>query len=322
MKSIFIFLLILFQLIIVAIAQVPQKMNYQAVARDENGKCLANEDIDLRITILQDSINGIFVYQEIHSTTTTPNGHFHIQIGNGTPQLIGNITPLMNSINWGSGDFWMKVELKSSLDPTFMEVGVNQFLSVPYALYGPDGDIDSNNEVQNLSYNNDTLSISQGNSVYLPRMPIGTVISFAGQNVPEGWLACDGTLYSISDPQYSQLFSVLGYSWGGTGGNFRVPDLRGQFLRGWSNGSGEDPDAGARTAKYAGGVTADSVGSFQNDAFRSHLHGLEIRHVGLPSSSNLVTYTLQPTGGFSQDNTKLNGGAESRGKNAYVFFYN
>lgn len=45
----------------------------------------------------------------------------------------------------------------------------------------------------------------------------------------EGWLLCDGTSYSVSD--YPNLFNVIGYTFGGSGDNFNVPNCSGKFLQ-------------------------------------------------------------------------------------------
>lgn len=61
--------------------------------------------------------------------------------------------------------------------------------------------------------------------------PPGTIISFAGARVPEGWLLCDGRTLSRRD--YPRLFNAIGTHWGGTANDeFRLPDLRKRFLRG------------------------------------------------------------------------------------------
>ena len=44
------------------------------------------------------------------------------------------------------------------------------------------------------------------------------------------WLVCDGSLYSTT--LFAELFAAIGYAHGGSGTEFRVPDLRGYFVRG------------------------------------------------------------------------------------------
>lgn len=54
--------------------------------------------------------------------------------------------------------------------------------------------------------------------------PTGSIIAFSTSTSPAGWLLCDGA--SILTTLYSELFNVIQYSYGGTGTNFNLPDLR------------------------------------------------------------------------------------------------
>lgn len=72
--------------------------------------------------------------------------------------------------------------------------------------------------------------------------PVGTVISYMGTSPPEGYLACDGTIYNVV--LYPELVNHIRENFGSInffGGNgtstFAVPDLRGEFLRGASTAS-------------------------------------------------------------------------------------
>ena len=67
-------------------------------------------------------------------------------------------------------------------------------------------------------------------------VPTGTLLDFAGSNAPTGYLLCDGSSYSTTT--YSGLFSVIGYTWGGSGGSFSTPDLRGRTTIGAGSGTG------------------------------------------------------------------------------------
>lgn len=104
-------------------------------------------------------------------------------------------------------------------------------------------------------------------------VPVGAIMPFAGpkNKIPDGWLYCDGTSYATTG-MYGALYNVIGTAWGDDGGNFRVPDLRGYFLRGVDDGEGVDPDASSRTAKNTNGNTGDAVGSYQTDNFGIHNH--------------------------------------------------
>jgi len=72
-------------------------------------------------------------------------------------------------------------------------------------------------------------SASQVAGATAPTMPTGSIITYAGSSAPTGWLVCDGA--SLSTTTYAALFSTIGYSFGGSGGSFNLPDLRGRFVR-------------------------------------------------------------------------------------------
>jgi microcystin-dependent protein len=114
-------------------------------------------------------------------------------------------------------------------------------------------------------------------------MPVGSVIAFAGEirtsgdrphetNLPMfNWLKCDGS--SLEVAQYPELFSALGYRYGGSGQKFNLPDLRGEFLRGVDEG---DPRKGSLdNRKGARNGEKNGVGSTQGSALEAHVHGYQ-----------------------------------------------
>jgi len=68
--------------------------------------------------------------------------------------------------------------------------------------------------------------------------PAGTVVAFAGQTPPAGWLLCDGS--AVSRSEYSELFTSIGtlYGSGDDIRTFNVPDLRGRAVVGSGKGEG------------------------------------------------------------------------------------
>ena len=54
-------------------------------------------------------------------------------------------------------------------------------------------------------------------------VPSGSMMMFAGTSAPSGWLICDGSSLLVAD--YPDLFAALGYTWGGAGANFSLPDM-------------------------------------------------------------------------------------------------
>ncbi|MFW5799439.1 MAG: phage tail protein [Spirochaetota bacterium] len=72
--------------------------------------------------------------------------------------------------------------------------------------------------------------------------PVGDIHSFAMPDPPDGWLVCDGS--ELSRELYSNLFSKIGEIYGAGDGvsTFNIPDLRGEFIRGFDGGRGVDID--------------------------------------------------------------------------------
>lgn len=70
----------------------------------------------------------------------------------------------------------------------------------------------------------------------------GSIIYTASQNVPAGYLVADGSV--ISRDKYYNLFKAIGTTYGSGDGSstFNLPDLRGEFIRGWDKGRGIDED--------------------------------------------------------------------------------
>lgn len=116
----------------------------------------------------------------------------------------------------------------------------------------------------------------------------GEIIAYGGatSTVPPDFLLCNGSSYDTTE--YPDLYAVLGFKWGNDSGKFRVPDLRGYFLRGVDHSQGVDVDAGSRTAKYTGGNTGDKVGTYETDTFQCHEHNIPINS-GLAGSAEQVS---------------------------------
>jgi hypothetical protein len=129
MKRRFTLLLVLF-LTIKSFAQSPQKFSYQTVVRNSGGQLLANQQIAIKISILQGSETGIVVYAERHTPLTNANGLASLQIGGGSV-LNGNFA----SINWAQGPYFISTETDPNGGTSYSLASTQQLLSVPYALY-------------------------------------------------------------------------------------------------------------------------------------------------------------------------------------------
>ena len=96
-------------------------------------------------------------------------------------------------------------------------------------------------------------------------VPAGTVIWTARNTAPTGYVICDGSLKSRTT--YASLFAAIGTTFGAGDGSttFGVPDLRGEFVRGWNSGANDQ----------GGTSTVDSgraFGSNQTEMIGPHTH--------------------------------------------------
>lgn len=128
MKHIFTLLIALVFTAIIS-AQAPERMSYQAVIRNISNDLVVNQQLNMRISILQDSPTGTIVYSEIQTPTTNNYGLISIEIGGGAS--LGKFA----SIDWSNGKHFIKTETDITGGSNYTNISVSQLLSVPYALY-------------------------------------------------------------------------------------------------------------------------------------------------------------------------------------------
>lgn len=68
-----------------------------------------------------------------------------------------------------------------------------------------------------------------------PGLPTGAVSQFAGSIAPSGFVLCTGQ--SLSTTTFANLFAVIGYTYGGSGSNFLVPNLQNRVPVGRGSGT-------------------------------------------------------------------------------------
>ena len=112
------------------LAQVPQKISFQAVVRNSSNALITNGNVSLRISLLQGSTTGTTVYSETHNSVTNANGLATLQIGGGTV-----ISGSFAIIDWANGPYFIKTEADPSGGTNYTLSSVTQLLSVPYAMY-------------------------------------------------------------------------------------------------------------------------------------------------------------------------------------------
>lgn len=112
------------------VAQVPEKFNYQGIARDEKGNPLSNQRMTIKISVLPTSDATVSEYEEIQSVQTNEFGLYTLQIGGGTV-----VSGSMATVKWETGNKYIKVAIDQQGGNDFIDMGTSQLLSVPYAIY-------------------------------------------------------------------------------------------------------------------------------------------------------------------------------------------
>jgi microcystin-dependent protein len=192
---------------------VPKLINYQGRLTDASGQ--------------QPLSNGVYkVMFELYDTKSAPSnliwgasynvsvvlGQFNVVLGAaGGSNVVG---ASVNDIGFAFGGSERYLQMTIQTDGT----GTNnitqpvlprqQILSTPYAMNG---------------------------------VPTGSVMPFAGTNIPSGWVLCDGATNTAANPLFSGLFASIGKTYGvgdGTLLSFQVPDLRGRVVVGSGQGVG------------------------------------------------------------------------------------
>ena len=127
----YIFIVVMLVFVSSAMAQIPQQLNYQGIARNASGEPISTHVITVRLSIIDSASNGIVTYQETKTVSTNYVGLFTIVIGApGGTNIIGTIA----SINWSTGKKYIKLEIDPNGASNFSLVGMNQLQSVPFAL--------------------------------------------------------------------------------------------------------------------------------------------------------------------------------------------
>ena len=112
----------------ISLAQVPQKMSYQAIIRDNTGALVANTFISMRVSLLQGSTTGTAVYVEIDTCTTNSNGLASVAIGTGNAT-----TGVFTNINWANTPYFIQIETDITGGTNYSITGTQELATVPYA---------------------------------------------------------------------------------------------------------------------------------------------------------------------------------------------
>jgi len=112
------------------------------------------------------------------------------------------------------------------------------------------------------------LSIEEKNSIKelskLIGFPPGIIQFFIKNEIPEGWLECDGRPLE-KDGKYNELFQIIGTTYGVYGNKFRIPNFRNSFFRSIDNKNTNNIDPGR------------TLGVLQSNAMKEHTHNITLK---------------------------------------------
>jgi hypothetical protein len=204
MKKLFTLVFICFAIFMQA--QTPQGINYQAIARDGNGKELADgKKINLRFTILD---AGTEVYKETYNGIVTKLGLYNVLIGKGTS------TDDFSLIKWSNPTSKnIKIETDLDNDNLYDIESTSQLVSVPYALFAQ-----AAVERQKLKIVGSKLSILDADGKELNFVNLPSATYSAG----DGILIVDGAIINTKPDKVVTIQGTGGILVTGTYPNFTV----------------------------------------------------------------------------------------------------
>ncbi|MGD0340908.1 MAG: hypothetical protein ABSA76_04265, partial [Bacteroidales bacterium] len=136
-------------------AQVPQGINYQAIARDGSGDILANKSLPVRITLQTSQTGGTILYvEEFLSVTSNQFGLITLVVGTGS--RTGGTAASFSDIDWKAQTVFIKTAIQYP-GTNWTEMGTSQIMSVPYAMVAKDVGTLSKLGITSATSNDDAL---------------------------------------------------------------------------------------------------------------------------------------------------------------------
>lgn len=195
-------------LVIASAGMASDLFTYQGKLANATGEALEDGQYRIGVRIWDQEVGGDTPLWARRYDVPTANGFFSLMLGSeGVPWGVvgepgGPLTESLKLAVSGSSRF---LEITVMSDADGAEKPSNQWKvlaprqtlgAVPYAMNG---------------------------------VPTGTVLPFAGSDIPDGWALCDGSFLDGSDARFSPLYSIIQTTYGaGVDLEFALPDLRGR----------------------------------------------------------------------------------------------
>lgn len=137
-------------------------------------------------------------------------------------------------------------------------------------------------------------------------LPIGCIFMYGGASAPAGgkWALCNGA--TLASSSYTELFSAISYTYGGSGGSFALPNLQGRFPLMVAGGYTIGAQAGSKDASIVdhthsinhdhGAANTSTESDWHSHAGVDHLHGVNIGTSIENAQHNHAMYGLNAQG--------------------------
>ena len=184
--------------------RVPDLVNYQGLVFLEDGSTDVTGTYDIEFFLYDAAKAGTLLWGERHAGVQAARGLFNVLLGAGAEIQGVPHGPLVDVFK---------------LDMIYVQLRVGDNEPIPIR--------------QRFSFTAHAFR-AQNAVTAVHGVPPGTVMPFAGNTAPYGWLLCDGrSLDATANPEYKSLWEAIGVAWGGTGeADFKVPNLGGRTMLG------------------------------------------------------------------------------------------
>jgi microcystin-dependent protein len=200
-------------------SRVPKLINFQGrllmaeAGADGNPVFPKSGDYEISFRLYDEAVGGKLLWGATYTGVPVVDGAFNVVLGNSGGTAIQGAATEDIELAFLSPERFFEIQFSGGPDTLQPQILTprQQVLSAPYAISALHG------------------------------VPAGTVVPYAGETAPEGWLLCDGKAdYDALNPLYANLFAVIRNIYGGdqAANTFAVPDMRGRVAVGRDNMGG------------------------------------------------------------------------------------
>ncbi len=227
-------------------APVPDLVNYQGLVQLTNGTSNVTGAYDMAFYLYDQIVEGTLLWAEEHAGVPVVRGRFNVVLGGGGAPVGLDPPPQHESLAEAFRHESVFLRVAVGLDDV-SEVR-HRFLATPHAFR------------------------AQYAAKAVHGVPPGTVMPFAGSDVPYGWVPCTGGEYP-REGQYAALFAAIDVTWGAGDGSttFNVPNLGGRVPIGVDGGHTLGVRVGRETHSLTAGETPEHIHPYVDKHYMSNM---------------------------------------------------